>query len=113
VVMSQKMPQNYCLRLTGCESFATMTAWSSTPRPPLLEPSSAMCVSAAHQSLDQQNDALVGAGIDPARIYADKMSGTSTREQRVPVSLRCWITRAKVTPSWWWASTVWAAMPLR
>lgn len=39
-------------------------------------------VSTAHQSLDQQNDALTGAGVDAARIYTDKLSGTSTREQR-------------------------------
>jgi DNA invertase Pin-like site-specific DNA recombinase len=39
-------------------------------------------VSTGHQSLDQQTDALTGAGVDPARIYRDKLSGTSTREQR-------------------------------
>ena len=35
-----------------------------------------------HQSLDQQVDALAAAGVDTARIYRDKLSGTSTREQR-------------------------------
>jgi DNA invertase Pin-like site-specific DNA recombinase len=35
-----------------------------------------------HQSLDQQLDALTAAGVDPDRIYRDKLSGTSTREQR-------------------------------
>ena len=39
-------------------------------------------VSTGHQSLDQQLDALNGAGVDPDRIYRDKLSGTSTREQR-------------------------------
>jgi DNA invertase Pin-like site-specific DNA recombinase len=39
-------------------------------------------VSKGHQSLDQQVDALAGAGVDGARIYNDKLSGTSTREQR-------------------------------
>jgi DNA invertase Pin-like site-specific DNA recombinase len=39
-------------------------------------------VSTTHQSLDQQNDALTRAGVDPARIYTDKLSGMSTREQR-------------------------------
>lgn len=39
-------------------------------------------VSTGHQSLDQQEDALVAAGVDPARIYSDKQSGMSTREQR-------------------------------
>ncbi|MGU3502892.1 recombinase family protein [Mycobacterium sp. C31M] len=39
-------------------------------------------VSTGHQSLDQQVDALVDAGVDEARVYSDKLSGTSTREQR-------------------------------
>src|ERR1700759_4648540 len=39
-------------------------------------------VSTGHQSLDQQLDALTAVGVDPARIYSDKLSGPSTREQR-------------------------------
>ncbi len=39
-------------------------------------------VSTGHQSLDQQVDALIAAGVDGARVYSDKLSGTSTREQR-------------------------------
>ena len=39
-------------------------------------------VSTGHQSLDQQLDALTGAGVDPRRVYSDKLSGMSTREQR-------------------------------
>jgi DNA invertase Pin-like site-specific DNA recombinase len=39
-------------------------------------------VSTAHQSVDQQIDALTAAGVDSTRIYTDKLSGTSTREQR-------------------------------
>jgi len=39
-------------------------------------------VSTGHQSLDQQVDALTVAGVDHARVYTDKLSGTSTREQR-------------------------------
>jgi DNA invertase Pin-like site-specific DNA recombinase len=39
-------------------------------------------VSTGHQSLDQQVDALTAAGVDPGRLYSDKLSGTSTREQR-------------------------------
>jgi DNA invertase Pin-like site-specific DNA recombinase len=38
--------------------------------------------STGHQSLDQQVDALTDAGVDDARVYTDKLSGTSTREQR-------------------------------
>jgi DNA invertase Pin-like site-specific DNA recombinase len=32
--------------------------------------------------LDQQLDALTASGVDPKRVYSDKLSGTSTREQR-------------------------------
>jgi DNA invertase Pin-like site-specific DNA recombinase len=39
-------------------------------------------VSTGHQSLDQQLDALTAAGVDPKRVYSDKLSGASTREQR-------------------------------
>jgi DNA invertase Pin-like site-specific DNA recombinase len=39
-------------------------------------------VSTGHQSLDQQVDALTAAGVDTVRVYSDKLSGTSTREQR-------------------------------
>jgi DNA invertase Pin-like site-specific DNA recombinase len=39
-------------------------------------------VSTGHQSLDQQVDALTTAGVDTARLYSDKLSGTSSREQR-------------------------------
>lgn len=39
-------------------------------------------VSTGHQSLDQQVDALTASGVTRERIYEDKLSGTSTREQR-------------------------------
>jgi DNA invertase Pin-like site-specific DNA recombinase len=39
-------------------------------------------VSTGHQSLDQQLDALTAAGVDAKRVYRDKLSGASTREQR-------------------------------
>ncbi|OHT54092.1 recombinase family protein [Mycobacteroides chelonae] len=39
-------------------------------------------VSTGHQSLDAQTDALTAAGVDPNRIYSDKLTGTSTKEQR-------------------------------
>jgi DNA invertase Pin-like site-specific DNA recombinase len=39
-------------------------------------------VSTGHQSLDQQVDALTAVGVDASRVYSDKLSGTSTREQR-------------------------------
>src|ERR1700754_364091 len=39
-------------------------------------------VSTGHQSLDQQVDALAAAGVEGSRVYSDKLSGTSTREQR-------------------------------
>lgn len=39
-------------------------------------------VSTSHQSLDQQLDALAAAGVEEDHIYSDKLSGSSTREQR-------------------------------
>src|SRR6516162_2222191 len=39
-------------------------------------------VSTGSQSLDQQMDALAAAGVDANRVYSDKLSGSSTREQR-------------------------------
>jgi DNA invertase Pin-like site-specific DNA recombinase len=39
-------------------------------------------VSTEHQSLDQQLDALTAAGVDPERVYSDKLAGSSTRQQR-------------------------------
>lgn len=39
-------------------------------------------VSTEHQSLDQQVDALAAAGVESTRVYSDKLSGTSTRQQR-------------------------------
>jgi DNA invertase Pin-like site-specific DNA recombinase len=39
-------------------------------------------VSTGHQSLDQQLDALAAAGVEKDRVYSDKLSGNSTREQR-------------------------------
>lgn len=39
-------------------------------------------VSTSHQSLDQQVDALTAAGVDAERVYSDRLTGTSTREQR-------------------------------
>ena len=38
--------------------------------------------STEHQSLDQQTDALAAAGVEGSRVYSDKLSGTSTRQQR-------------------------------
>lgn len=39
-------------------------------------------VSTDHQSLDQQQDALTAAGVELERIYSDKLSGTTTRDER-------------------------------
>jgi DNA invertase Pin-like site-specific DNA recombinase len=39
-------------------------------------------VSTGHQHLEAQRDALSDAGVDPDRVYADKLTGTSTKEQR-------------------------------
>jgi len=43
-------------------------------------------VSTDHQSLDQQLDALTTAGVSTERVYVDKLSGTTTKEQRPGLS---------------------------
>lgn len=60
-----------------------MTAPTPTPTGQLLGYAR---VSTDHQSLDQQHDALAAAGVDPERVYADKLTGTSTREARPGLS---------------------------
>ena len=39
-------------------------------------------VSTSHQSNDAQEDELRAAGVDPERVYVDKLTGTSRREDR-------------------------------
>lgn len=39
-------------------------------------------VSTGHQSLDQQVDGLTSAGVEANRVYSDKLSGMSSREER-------------------------------
>lgn len=43
-------------------------------------------VSTGHQSLDAQIDALKSAGVDPDRIYSDKLSGLGKRASRPGLS---------------------------
>ncbi len=43
-------------------------------------------VSTGHQSLEAQTDALEAAGIQVVRMFADKLSGTSRREERPGLS---------------------------
>ena len=43
-------------------------------------------VSTGHQSLDAQTDDLLAAGVDPGRVYSDKLTGVSTKEQRPGLS---------------------------
>jgi hypothetical protein len=77
------MHQKNCLKLTTCENSETIGSWLSTPRlPPAGTQLGYARVSTAHQSLDQQMDALTAAGVDANRVYTDKLSGTSTRQQR-------------------------------
>lgn len=43
-------------------------------------------VSTGHQSNDAQVDALTAAGVDQNRLYVDKLTGTSRREERAGLS---------------------------
>lgn len=55
-------------------------------------------VSTDHQSLDQQHDALAVAGIEPDRVFSDKLSGV-----RDP-SVRAWPMHwhGCATETAWW-----------
>jgi DNA invertase Pin-like site-specific DNA recombinase len=83
VSLSQKMPQNNKSHDLVSEAFLRqddgMNAMAATTTAVQL---GYVRVSTGHQSLDQQVDALTAAGVDPNRVYSDKLSGTSTREQR-------------------------------
>jgi hypothetical protein len=46
-------------------------------------------VSTGHQSLDQQVDPLVRAGVDGSRIYTDELSGTSQASHRDVARRNC------------------------
>jgi DNA invertase Pin-like site-specific DNA recombinase len=74
------MPQNICLILTCSETFEALESMATTTATGTQLGYAR--VSTGHQSLDQQVDALTAAGVDTTRIYSDKLSGTSTREQR-------------------------------
>ena len=67
-------------------------------------------VSTGHQSLDPQLDALAAAGVDPKRVYTDKLSGTSTREQR-PGLASLLDYAVPVMRSWWLVSIGLAGTP--
>ena len=54
----------------------------SQPPPPQVSRSDTRECPPITKSLDQQLDALTAAGVDPKRVYTDKLSGTSIREQR-------------------------------
>jgi hypothetical protein len=81
VVLSQKSPQNYRRNTCASETFAKAEGMTTATAPTGVQIGYARG-STGHQSLDQQLDALTAAGVDPDRIYRDKLSGTSTREQR-------------------------------
>ena len=92
LTLSQKMTQNSRLILSCSDTFETLSVWQQQPLPPRPEPNSDTPESSTgHQSLDQQVDALTAAGVESARVYSDKLGGTSTREQR-PASPRSWTT---------------------
>ena len=83
VTLSQKMTQKECLVLICSETFETLIRMPMDTAPPSTGTVLGYArVSTGHQSLDQQVDALTAAGVDGARVYSDKLSGTSTREQR-------------------------------
>jgi DNA invertase Pin-like site-specific DNA recombinase len=56
-----------------------MTSTASTASTSVGEVLGYARVSTGHQSLDAQTDALTAAGVDPVRVYSDKLTCTSTR----------------------------------
>ena len=60
-------------------------------------------VSTGQQSLDQQLDAITAAGVDPNRVYQDKLSRTSLANSG-RAWRRCWITLVPATQLWSWVS---------
>lgn len=77
------MLQNSCFKLARSASSATLweIAIDTAPASTGTQLGYAR-VGTAHQSLDQQMDALTAAGVDATRVYSDKLTGTSTRQQR-------------------------------
>jgi predicted site-specific integrase-resolvase len=82
VVLSQKSPQNLVAYLAFLRLLRRTRVMTATATPVTGVQLGYARVSTGHQSLDQQLDALTAAGVEPNRVYTDKLSGTSTREQR-------------------------------
>jgi len=78
--MSQKLTQNRVLRNTGRRYFDTVVDMAAAT--PKAKSVGYVRVSTGHQSLDAQTDALRDAGVDPERIYSDKLTGSSRRDKR-------------------------------
>lgn len=58
-------------------------------------------VSTGHQSLDQQVDALISAGVDANRVYSDKLSGMSAGEERVGLAALLDYARTALSVTRW------------
>ena len=77
------MPHKRCLSLATFETSETMKGMTIDTAPAVTGTQLGYArVSTTHQSLDQQMDALTAAGVDVSRVYTDKLSGTSTRQER-------------------------------
>lgn len=78
---SQKLTQNQAFVILCSETYEIMLDMTP-PSTTISAQLGYVRVSTTHQSLDAQLDALHAAGVDAERIYRDKLTGTSTREQR-------------------------------
>jgi hypothetical protein len=82
IVSSSRLPENRC-RILCILRFMRRSVHAIDIAPTVTGTQLGYApVSTTHQSLDQQMDALTAAGVDATRVYTDKLSGTSTREQR-------------------------------
>jgi DNA invertase Pin-like site-specific DNA recombinase len=82
VGLSQKLPQKILAILDILRLLRHACAMPATAPPTTGAQLGYARLSTGHQSLDRQLDALTAAGVNPKRVYSDKLSGTSTREQR-------------------------------
>lgn len=78
--MSQKLTQNTVRRIPRrCNSDTVVSVATKAASGQLIGYAR---VSTGHQTLDAQTDALRDAGVDPERVYSDKLSGAGTRSTR-------------------------------
>jgi DNA invertase Pin-like site-specific DNA recombinase len=78
--MSQKLLHNSSRKTTRHRNFDTVDGMA--PKAASGQVIGYVRVSTTNQTLDAQTDALRDAGVDPERMYSDKLTGSSRRDKR-------------------------------